>query len=75
MKNEEGGKKREKEIPDGNAPSPHPTPMSFTEAASCNVPASEGIVQCEDWIRLRSNKDMRRHTVDNSRFGMSLEPI
>lgn len=41
----------------------------LTEAASYDVPVSEGIIRCEDRIRLRSNKDMRRHTVDSFRFG------
>lgn len=64
MKKTEGGKKG-KEFPS----------MPLIEAASYNVPASEGIIRCENWIRLRSNKDMRRHTVDSFRFRISLNPV
>lgn len=65
MNKTEGGEGGGKEFPS----------MSLTEAASYNVPVSEGIMRCEDWIRLRSNKDMRRHTEDNFRFRMSLKPV
>lgn len=49
--------------------------MSFTEAASYNVPVSDGIRRCEEWIRLRSNKDIGNHTVDSFRFRISLKSV
>lgn len=53
----------------------NPLDAFLTEAAGYDVPVSEGIIRCEDRIRLRSNKDMRRHTVDSFRFRISLKPV
>ena len=44
--------------------------MSLIETASYNMSASEGLIWCEDWIRLRSTEDM--HTVDRFIFMVRL---